>query len=401
MSTDSHSSSKISLLAASIVGINAMVGVGIVTLPCMLSQSAGPASILSYALSICVVLALGVALGRVAFRYPGSGWTYLYPSQWAGHKVGLVSAFSYVLGVLIAMGFLIQQAGIWSHKIIPLVPETALGVGITLVLMLLVLGGANASSIGQYIIGACVIIPLLLTAITCWFNFDINVITPFMPKGILSVFLAAPEALFAFLGFECIVSLYPVVRDPHKNVPKAFLIAILTVGLLYLFFAGGLLSAIPAYYFAQGAQVTLSHVLEQALPSVTLLSTVLLIGAMFGIIGTIHSMLWATSTLLTDILKKVKLDSVQKLFDKNLWNDFTSTIISTGIMLLSAFLFHAKALVRLTDVLLLIPSILSIISLFFIKEEWEGGRNIITIIALIGGVIMFCFASWGFIESII
>ena len=53
------------------------------------------------------------------------------------------------------------------------------------------------------------------------------------------------KALFALLGFECIVSLYSVVENPTKNVPRAFMIAILFVGGLYLFFTGGIFMDIP------------------------------------------------------------------------------------------------------------------------------------------------------------
>ena len=98
-----------------------MVGVGVITIPSMLAQKVGPAGIFSYLISVLIVVALGISLGRVAFRYPGNGWTYLYPSRWAGHKVGLFSAISYLIGVLVAMGFLIQQAGVWAHQFIPMV----------------------------------------------------------------------------------------------------------------------------------------------------------------------------------------------------------------------------------------------------------------------------------------
>ena len=155
MSTNQN---KIGLFAAVVIGMNAMIGVGIITLPAIFSQEVGPASILAFILSIATVLTLGISLGRVALKYPGEGWTYLYPSKWGGHALGMFSGFSYLAGVLIAMGFLIQQAGIWSHKILWFIPAQPLGIAIMLILMLVVLAGVNASAIGQYIIGACVVI---------------------------------------------------------------------------------------------------------------------------------------------------------------------------------------------------------------------------------------------------
>lgn len=391
---------KIGLLAAAVIGINAMVGIGVITIPSMLALHVGPAGVLTYTLSVLIVIALGIALGRVASRYPGEGWTYLYPAAWAGHRVGIFSAVAYLVGVLIAMGFLIQQAGIWGHQFIPFVSPVTLGVSIILLLMLVVLAGAQASSIGQFIIGACVTIPLIATGAVCWANFDVSLLHPFAPHGVMSIISTAPKALFALLGFECIVSLYSVVHNPVKNVPRAFLIAIFFVGGLYLFFTGGLLSSIHPSFFSAGLNETLSSVLKHAFPTHRMLSTAVLVGAMFGIIGTLHSMLWSASALFTDTLRKIRSPFVAGLLESKRWNCSTSVILSTLIMIASSFLFHAEVLIDLTDILLIFPSVLSLCALFFIPEEWRSGRNIVAIIGLFGGATMLYFASTGFLHSL-
>lgn len=393
------SKGKISLLAAAVIGINAMIGIGVITIPSMLSLKVGPAGVISYALSVFVVIALGIALGRVAHRYPGEGWTYLYPSRWAGHKVGIFSAISYLIGVLIAMGFLIQQAGIWAHQFLPWVGPVPLGLIIITILMILVLAGAEASSVGQYIIGLCVSIPLLATAVVCWIHFDKALLTPFVPHGPLSIISAAPKALFALLGFECIVSLYSVVDNPNKNVPKAFMLSLGFVGCLYLFFTGGLLSSIHPSFFSEGLNATLSSVLARAFPAYPLLSSAVLIGAMFGIIGTLHAMLWSASELFTDALKRMESPWVKSLFTRGIWTTRKSIIISTIVMVISSFLFQAEVLIDLTDILLIFPTVLSIMALFFIPSEWRRGRNIVAVIGFLGGLVMLYFAGGDFIHS--
>jgi amino acid transporter len=392
---------KIGLLAAAMIGINAMVGIGVITIPSMLALHVGPAGVFSYLISVLIVLALGIALGRVALRYPGEGWTYLYPSKWAGHKVGIFSAISYLVGVLVAMGFLIQQAGIWAHQFIPFISANSLGLIIIFALMFLVLAGAEASSIGQFVIGACVSIPLIATGVICWLHFDKALLTPFAPHGVSSIITTAPKALFALLGFECIVSLYSVVKEPSKNVPKAFMIAILFVGGLYLFFTGGLLSSIHPSFFHEGLQGTLSSVLGKAFPTHKLLSTAVLVGAMFGIIGTLHSMLWSASAIFTDTLKRMHNKFAKHLIAKKIWNNRVSVVLSTVIMIMSSYLFQAEVLIDMTDVLLIFPSVLAIMALFFIPAEWRGGRNLVTLIGFGGGAVMLYLAGKGFLHSFI
>jgi len=387
----SSNGKKIGLLAASVIGINAMVGVGVITIPSMLAQKVGPAGIFSYLISVLIVVALGISLGRVASRYPGEGWTYLYPSQWAGHKIGLFSAISYLVGVLVAMGFLIQQAGIWAHQFIPQISAQSLGLAIIFILTLLVIAGAQASSIGQLIIGVCVTIPLISTAIVCWTQFNPTLLVPFIPHGVMSIFSTVPKPLFALLGFECIISLYSVVDNPVKNVPRAFLIAILFVGGLYLFFTAGLLSSINVSFFANGMNETIASVLGRAFPAYTFLSTAVLVGAMFGIIGTLHSMLWSASELFTDAIKRSNL--------KISWSCRRSTIVSTLIMVASSFLFAAEVLVDLTVLLLVFPTILSVVTLFFVREEWKATRLLLAAVGLFGGCLAFYFAGIDFFKS--
>jgi len=399
MSFSGNSSSKIGMFAAAVIGINAMVGIGVVTTPALLSKNAGPAGIISYILSVLIVLALGIALGRVALRYPGEGWTYLYPSRWAGHKVGIFSAISYLTGVLVAMGFLIQQAGIWASQFVSFLSPRALGLSIVLILMFLVMAGSQASSIGQYIIAGFVTIPLIATALVCWSYFDPKLLDPFVPHGMMSIFTTAPKALFALLGFECIVSLYSVVENPSKNVPRAFILSILFVGGLYIFFNGGILSSIHPAYFSHGLDATLSSVLGRAFPSQKILSISVWIGAMFGIIGTLHSMLWSASALFTDTLKRMRSPFVRGLLTRGVWNFRVSTIVSTIIMIISSFVILPEVLIDLTDILLIFPSVLSICALFFIPAEWKRGRNIVTLVGLFGGCLMLYFAGIEFLHA--
>ncbi len=386
------STNKIGFWSAVVVGINAMIGVGVLTIPTVLSEQVGPAGLLTCLFSIFFILCIGLSLARTADIYPGQGWNYLYPSKWAGHKVGLFSAFSYIFAILIAMGLLVQQAGVWCNQFISFISPKTLSIIIFLLLMLLVIAGAQASSWSQYVIAFFVVVPLLLTGIFCWFHFDANLVTPFMPHGSLSVFKATSTVLFALFGFESIASLYPVVQNPQKNVPKAFITAILVVGTLYIVFFYGVLFAIPAKYFSAGLEEPLSSILARFFPAYRFLSFFVLIGAVFGILGTIHSMLWSISELFTSILKKTKSKFIHTLFKQNLWNEKIAVIFSSFFIFLS-FLFLKPNVFFPITALLIIPSyVLSIAALLFIKKEWKSWRNIITLLGLIGGGLVLYFA---------
>ena len=396
-----NSSGKISLIVAIIIGMNAMIGAGVVALPALLATKVGPAGVLSVLLCVVTVIFIGLALGHVADLYPGEGWVYSYPSKWGGHAMGMISASLYLFGVFGGMGFVLQQSGIWGNRLLPFLSPSFIVVAILIILTILVLAGAAVSSVGQYIIAAFVLIPLIITGIVCGFNFKVELITTsFMPYGFSSVLVGFSVVIFSLLGFESIISLYPIIKNPKKNVPKACVLSIVGIGLLYLIFISGILFSIPAAHFSGGVSDTLSNVLLKEFPHFKVLAWFILIGALFGIIGTLHSMLWSVSELFTDVLKKAKSKVIKNALAKKMWTNNTSIIATSLIMLIMSLFIHGEDLVYMTVLFMVPANVFSIMLLLFIKKEWKSGRNIKTILAL-GGCSVIVYYSGKHVLSLL
>ncbi len=373
---------KIGLLAASVIGVNAMIGAGIFAMPAELSSIVGPASILSFAVSSIVILSIVLPLGRMAELYPGEGWGYRYPALWAGHSVGLLSSFAYLTGVIIAMGFLVQQLGVWLGQFISTAPST-IGVLAFVVLVALVLAGTEIASWGQYIIAACVFVPLFITGIVCWMHFDHSLLTPFMPNGPFSIATAMPVVLFSLFGFESIASLYSVVDKPRKNVPRAAVIAVLAVVAAYTFFVAGALLSIPADMFTDGVSKAFAQVLIEKLPTYQWLQYVVTIGAVFAIAGTLHSMVWSIGVLLYDVFGKMKNSVVTGMVRAKTLSQESSVILVSLLTLVFALSFDGKALIVLTPLLILPAYLLSLVALLLRIDQWKSGMNFLTSIAVL------------------
>ncbi len=396
---------KIGLGAAIIIGINAMIGAGVVAMPATLS-AAGPAGIISYVAAIAFAMLIGLSLAHLAELFPGSGWSYIYPEKWGGHKIGMFSAFCYLIGVLIAMGFIVQQTGIWLHDYFfsglhynvvafGLDYNQIFSAIILFLLTILVLAGAEASSFGQYVIAAFVLIPLGLTAIVAWLNIKLTIISNFMPHGIKPVLETTPKALYTLMGFESIASLYTIVQNPKKNVAKACMIAIFSVGSVYIFFAAGILFSIPNSYFAKGLGESLANVIRYAFPSYPYLALFVLVGGLFAMIGTLHSMLWSLASLSSDVLKKSRSRIIKLMLEKKIWNDNSAVILISTTMLLSAIFIQAESILLTTICFIVMSYLLSISLLLFQKKEWKTGKNIRTVFAMLGGFAMLYYAIKG------
>ena len=261
-----HSTKKIGVVTATIIGMNAMIGAGIFSVPAALGTHVGPAGLLTYAFVILAIWFMGTSMARLAQLFPEEGSFYTYAYQWGGHRAGLLAAGSYLLGLVIAMGLLVKISGDYLHVTFPQVSSCWLSVITLITLVVLNSIGVTLSQLGQMILICCTVSPILITIGMCLWHGNIQNFFPFMPYGILNVFTATKAVIFGFFGFECAASLFSIVENPRKNVPRALMYAIALVGLLYIFFVGAIIFAVPLSYFTDPT-MPVSQILQNIFPN--------------------------------------------------------------------------------------------------------------------------------------
>lgn len=388
---------KIGLAVATIVGMNAMIGAGIFSIPAALASYVGPAGIVTFAFVIISVWCMGTSIARVAQLYPQEGSFYTYAKQWGGHTLGLLSAGSYLIGLLIAMGLLAQIAGAYLHVPFPQLSAYTWGILVLFSLTLLNMFGVVLSEAGQMILICTTVFPLITTTIMCFTKANINNLFPFMPYGLTNVFAATRAVIFGFFGFECAASLFAIVKNPEKNVSRALTLAISIVGSIYLLFVISLILAVPLSLFS--AHVPLSESLRILFPNNTWIITCIHISILSAIIGTIHSMIWSASALIISYLKQFKSAFVRNV-SKNITQQHAVFLVGIFIFLSFLLLKNINLFFSFTAAFLIFAFASSIATLFAIPEEWRSGRIIRAIVGLLtAGVIMY-FAIEGIVLSL-
>jgi len=401
MPEGSHSH-KIGVSTATIVGVNAMIGAGIFTAPAILATSnVGPAAILTYLFVIISVWFIAQSMAKVASKFPEEGSFYTYTKQWGGHTLGIIAGASYLLGILTAMGLLTQIAGSYLNYLFPSISATILGAIALIVIVILNMMGAALAQLGQRILILCTVFPILATIIMCLFHFDSTLLTKFMPQGIGSVFKAARLVIFGFFGFECAASLFSIVKNPKKNVPRALTYSILIVGTLYILFIGSIIASTPLSLFTS-AKVPLAEVLAQVFPGHKWLMIIIHLSMLSAILGTIHSIIWSTSNLIISLCKKLKSKTAQHMLASGLINKKTAVVISGLLTFISfATINNLDLFFYFSAVFIVFSYITSITTLLFDKEEWKSKQNIKTIIGIATSLVIFGFALEGIIKEVI
>lgn len=384
--------SKIGVATATIIGMNAMIGTGIFTAPAAIGSYVGPAGIIAYLFVIVAVWLIAQSLARVAARFPEEGSFYAYAKQWGGHVVGMIAGYSYIIGLLIAMGLLAQVAGIYlQDPFFPTMTPNSLGLSALSMLVILNMFGMALSELGQRILICTTMLPLIVTTLMCFSKAQLANLTPFAPYGLRNVLQATRAVIFGFFGFECASSLFSIVKDPQKNVPRALTYSIIAVGSLYLFFVASLIVSTPLELFAN-PRIPLSIVLSSIFPNNPWILTVVHISILSAVLGTIHSMIWSSSALIVSLFKQAH--------GITLHHRVAVLIVGFCISLSFLFLKNIDLFFSLTAMFIIFAYTLSLFTLFTIKDEWKEGKNWVTIGALITAGVIFYFAFEGVLEHL-
>ena len=391
---------KIGVATATIIGMNAMIGSGIFTAPAAMAAYVGPAGILAYIFVVIAVLFIAQSLARLAQLFPEEGSFYVYTKQWGGHTMGLIASSAYFIGLLIAMGLLSQMAGLYLVHFFPMLSPYALGLIALAVLVILNMFGAVLSSLGQHILIVCTLFPLVAITIMCLTKFNFAYLTPFAPYGFENVLKATRIVIFGFFGFECASSLFNIVHEPAKNVPRALTYSILIVGTIYTLFIASIILSTPLNLFTD-ARIPVSETLSIIFPEHPWMINIIHFAILSAIIGTIHSMIWSSSNLLTLILKRVKSKTVSNLLANNIINNKTAVLLVGACISISYISLKSLNLFfSLTAIFIVFAYITSMIALLMIPSEWKSGRNIITILGIGTALLIFTFATQGFLVEL-
>lgn len=391
---------RVSLFVATIIGINAMIGAGIFTMPALLAKLAGPAGLISFGITALCVLSIVYSLGRLAALFPSEQWGYDYPARWGGRTLGIFTSYAYVLGVVLAMGFLAQQLGTWLTDIVPFSP-LILGASVVAVLIGIVLTGAQMATWGQYLFVAALLIPMVLTIVCGFLNCKGTYFVPFAPYGWKGILAALPATLFSLLGFESIVSLSSIVEKPERNVPLAAVISVTFSAAFCILFVASIWAVVPQEAFSQGIGVTVASVMVKYVPQYAFLTSLMMFGAIFAIIGTLHSMLWSIGVLLYSVTKNLTtcsaISRVNGLCGQALVSERNGVLL-VGILTILCMMLPLEALINIALMMIVPVYFCSAFALLFEKQEWKNGNNLIALVAVACSLILFglaCKGAWG------
>lgn len=193
------------------VAVGGSIGTGLLLGSGATIQVAGPAAIISYVIAALICWTVALALGEMSSVHPAAGSFGVYAELYLNDWAGFVARYGYWLSAIMAIGSEVVAAGTYMQFWFPKIPVVTWMIVFGLLLLLV-----NLFPVGNY------------GTFEYWFAF-IKVVTIFLfivvgaalllgtrvhpqyfvnggfaPSGWKAAFIAAPLALYSFLGIEMV-----------------------------------------------------------------------------------------------------------------------------------------------------------------------------------------------------
>jgi APA family basic amino acid/polyamine antiporter len=242
----------VDLLLLISIGVGAMVGSGIYTLPGLLASVSGPLSILAVvAMSLITGIFIYVLseLGRI---YPKSGGLYYFAKEALGDLPGFITGFSFYVSCFVGTAAIIYSFILYMPLYFPALSNnltiSPLGVALALFLLgiftLINIFGVKYGAVTNFVLTVLRIVPLIVFIIIALISFKPSNLEPFAPYGFGSMWLSIAFGFWMFVGFESLVLVGEEVKKPAETIKRAAIATLIVVSLVYILVILGFIGAV-------------------------------------------------------------------------------------------------------------------------------------------------------------
>lgn len=280
-------------LAASIVNIT--IGAGIFRLPADMAGTLGATAPIAYVLCAVAMSLIVLCLAEAGSRVAATGGPYAYVEVAFGPFVGFLAGFLLWMLLTFAMA---AVATVLAANIGALVPSlasrgasAAILISIYTVFAAVNILGVERGSRVNTALTVAKILPLLILIAGGLFAIDSRNLAIVDPPDMPTLARSSILLIFAFAGIEAALVPGGEVKDPATTVPRAILIAMVVVTMLYAglqFVALGVMG--PA--LADSKAAPLAEAAGVALGGWA--RTLLIVGAVLSMLGHVGAMILAT-----------------------------------------------------------------------------------------------------------
>jgi basic amino acid/polyamine antiporter, APA family len=290
------------------LSVGATLGTGIFVVLGQAAPVAGPAVAVSFAVAALAALFSALSYAELAGAVPVSGSAYSYTYATLGELVAWVCGWC----LLLEYGVSVAAVAVgWSGYLNAFLDATlgfqlpaALTGGVVdlpaavvvLLATAVLLGGVKESAAVTTVTTVLKVAVLVFFVVVAVFGFRSENLVPFAPAGLAGVTGAASLVFFSFIGFDAASTAGEEARDPQRDLPRAIVISLAVVTVVYVLVAFTAVGAVGVDALA-GSDASLATVVRQVTGS-GWPATVLSAGAVVAIASVVLTVLYGQTRVL-------------------------------------------------------------------------------------------------------
>ncbi|MEV4923422.1 amino acid permease [Streptomyces roseoverticillatus] len=296
------------------ISIGATLGTGIFVVLGEAVPDAGPAVVISFVLAGVTALFSALSYAELAGTIPVSGSSYSYAYATLGEVIAWVCGWCLILeygvsvaAVAVGWGQYLNELldgtiGVTIPAALANPPGTDGGIFnlpallVVLLCMAFLIGGAKESARANTIMVGVKIVALLLFCAVAFTGIRAGNYTPFMPLGLGGVSAAGATLFFSYIGFDAASTAGEEAKNPKKDLPKAIMLSLLIVTVLYVLVAAVAVGAMPWGDF-QGSEAALAGIMKDVTGQ-SFWAVLLAAGAVIAIASVVLTVLYGQTRIL-------------------------------------------------------------------------------------------------------
>ncbi|TQM34583.1 APC family permease [Microbacterium kyungheense] len=234
--TSTHPHGSLGIVQGTALYIASVLGTGLLVLPGLAADVAGPASVVAVIAVIVLSVPLAGTFAALAARYPDPGGVASYVRRALGPTAARATGYWFFFGVGAGFPVLAILGGEYLTAILHLDRSAVALLAIVIVLppFAINLLGVRVAGWVQFVLTGLLVAIVVLLVSAAFPATEASRFEPFLPHGWAGVGTAISLFVWAFAGWEVGTHISGEFRDPRRIIPRATAIALVVTGMAYL-----------------------------------------------------------------------------------------------------------------------------------------------------------------------
>ncbi|MEV1050359.1 amino acid permease [Streptomyces sp. NPDC049887] len=295
------------------ISIGATLGTGIFVVLGEATPLAGPAVAISFVVAGLTALFSALSYAELAGAVPVSGSSYSYSYATMGELIAWVCGWCLVLEYGVSVAAVAVGWGEYLNELldgtigvtIPEAVSAPIGEGgfinlpalvVVLLAMVFLMGGAKESARVNTVMVVIKIVTLLLFIGIGFMGIKAGNYAPLAPLGVTGISAAAATLFFSYIGFDAASTAGEEAKNPKRDLPRAIMLSLLIVTVLYCLVALVAVGAMPWQDF-EGTEAALAQIMKDVTGQ-SFWGVVLAAGAVIAIASVVFAVLYGQTRIL-------------------------------------------------------------------------------------------------------